>query len=141
MSDVYLPINEYTDYQWIRLVDIFLLGPYLVWFGLSAEKLNKALRLFCFGSGVVATVNNGINYLRIEEATKTATPETKLYLDKYANSQLERLGVIFFTSPGMIAAGLLAKKPLWQRLPLILLGLYQIYMHTKNYFKYASLAQ
>jgi hypothetical protein len=134
-----MPIEEYQTGQWIRLVNVFILGPYLIWLGINDPKLNPYLRFASLYIGAFDIINNGRNYLKIMWESQKVPPGTPLELSTYANSQLLRLAVIFITSPVMILIALKAKKPpTWQRVILVLLGIYQIYMHSTNYFKYGA---
>jgi len=63
--------------QWVRLVDVFVLGPFLIWFALeSAKKVDAAHAVDLptipvwavfglFVSGVLTIVYNGANWLQI----------------------------------------------------------------------------
>jgi len=53
--------------QAIRLVDVFALGPFMVWFGMEAKDVPDAARLVMIASGVATIVYNGSNYLRLRE--------------------------------------------------------------------------
>lgn len=50
--------------QGVRLVDVFLLGPFMVWFGLAAKDVHPAARVTMVASGVGTIIFNGVNYLR-----------------------------------------------------------------------------
>jgi hypothetical protein len=39
MSELRLPLKDFQKIQPTRAVDVFLLGPYMVWFGLSDKDL------------------------------------------------------------------------------------------------------
>jgi hypothetical protein len=51
--------------QWVRLVDVFLLGPLMVWFGVAAKDMPPWARAALVASGVSTSVFNGINYVRL----------------------------------------------------------------------------
>jgi hypothetical protein len=51
--------------QSIRLVDVFALGPFMVWFGMEAEDVPDAARLIMIASGLATIAYNGANYLRL----------------------------------------------------------------------------
>lgn len=51
--------------QAIRLVDVFALGPFMVWFGMEAEDVSEAARFVMIASGIATIAYNGANYLRI----------------------------------------------------------------------------
>jgi ABC-type sulfate transport system permease component len=57
-----------TKHQAIRLADVFLIGPLMVYGGLKGEGVHQAARfsLMLFGLGTI--VFNGINWLRIRKA-------------------------------------------------------------------------
>ena len=54
-------MNEVAKTQQIRLFDVFLIGPYLVWL---AARSRPPHREILFGLGVLTILYNGQNYLR-----------------------------------------------------------------------------
>jgi hypothetical protein len=50
--------------QWVRLLDVLFLGPFMVWYALQSrgEMSNIAVCILFF-SGVLTIVYNGINYM------------------------------------------------------------------------------
>lgn len=50
--------------QEIRLIDVFLLGPFMVWFGVTASGVAEWASVVMIVSGVFTVVYNGWNYLR-----------------------------------------------------------------------------
>jgi len=59
----YEPTSRET--QAIRLVDMFLLGPVMIWFGVSASNMPMIARAFLFMSGVATIAFNWRNYQRL----------------------------------------------------------------------------
>lgn len=53
--------------QNVRLWDIFVIGPVLMYTGLQYTDLPDPLRAFLFGSGLGTTLYNGYNYMRAQE--------------------------------------------------------------------------
>lgn len=49
--------------QDIRLIDVFVLGPFMVWFALKARGVPEWARYVMLASGVLTSVYNGVNYL------------------------------------------------------------------------------
>jgi len=49
--------------QSVRLVDVFVLGPFMVWAGLRATTLPEWARTALVVSGILTVVYNGANYL------------------------------------------------------------------------------
>ena len=49
--------------QKIRLVDVFLLGPFMVWFGVKAQGISDLAKIIMVFSGIATIVYNGRNYL------------------------------------------------------------------------------
>ena len=52
--------------QWVRLLDVFILGPFMIWYALSTwsvvdPKVGMALLI----SGVLTIVYNGANWLDV----------------------------------------------------------------------------
>lgn len=52
--------------QWVRLIDVFALGPFMVWFGVAAKDMPDWARIALVASGVSTSVFNGINYVRLQ---------------------------------------------------------------------------
>jgi len=55
-------IDEKT--QEIRLMDIFLLSPFLIWFGITAIGVPQWAKWVMIMSGILTAWYNGRNYLR-----------------------------------------------------------------------------
>jgi len=55
-------IDEKT--QEIRLMDIFMLAPFLVWFGATATGVPQWAKIVMIISGILTAWYNGRNYLR-----------------------------------------------------------------------------
>ena len=51
--------------QPIRLIDVFLLGPFMIWTGLKSES--RLTRAIMVASGIATIGYNGRNYLLIRE--------------------------------------------------------------------------
>ena len=49
--------------QEIRLVDVFLLGPFMIWFGVASEGVPEWAGIFMIVFGVFTIVYNARNYL------------------------------------------------------------------------------
>ena len=62
-----LPQLEDEFFQDTRLVDVFLLGPLMVWFAMSAKGMPEWSKWALGLSGVATVVFNGMNYLAVEE--------------------------------------------------------------------------
>lgn len=48
--------------QTVRLIDVFALGPFMIWFGLKSDAPDWA-RYIMIGSGVATIIYNGNNYI------------------------------------------------------------------------------
>jgi hypothetical protein len=49
--------------QWVRLVDIFILGPFLMWYALQTrDDVEEGPFLALLLSGILTVIYNGINY-------------------------------------------------------------------------------
>ena len=49
--------------QWVRLVDIFILGPFLIWYALQTQSVvGEGPFLALLISGVLTILYNGMNY-------------------------------------------------------------------------------
>jgi hypothetical protein len=53
--------------QWVRTMDVFLLGPFLVWAGSRKSALPGWARLLLIASGVATSYYNQRNYLIYEK--------------------------------------------------------------------------
>ncbi len=64
---------EFSKPQYIRLWDVFAVGPLLIFSGASATKLNPLARVALIGTGCMTIFFNGRNYLlqkKLEEEGK-----------------------------------------------------------------------
>lgn len=61
--------------QNIRLADVFILGPFSIWFGLKAKEMPTLARVTLMAYGVCTIGYNGKNYLEIEEKKRKELPE------------------------------------------------------------------
>ena len=61
-------INLKSDlYQKIRIIDVLVLGPAMVYSGIACKNLKNIVRLFLIGSGVATIIFNGSNFLTIQK--------------------------------------------------------------------------
>jgi len=60
--------KDHGKTQQIRLIDVFLLGPYLVWLASRPGTMTKGHRLILTGIGLATIVYNWTNYSRIGSA-------------------------------------------------------------------------
>lgn len=56
--------------QWVRLLDVFVLGPFMIWYALATvgcheNSLPPEAALVLLISGVLTIAYNGFNWLRI----------------------------------------------------------------------------
>ena len=49
--------------QTVRLLDVFAIGPLMIWGGLKATRSNEALGILLAATGVLTILYNGKNYL------------------------------------------------------------------------------
>lgn len=56
--------------QTVRLLDVFFIGPYMIW---SSGKLKGPHRELMRALGVATIVYNGVNWLRAYDAGRTQT--------------------------------------------------------------------
>ena len=56
--------------QRIRLVDVFLLGPFMIWFGVIATGVPSIFKIIMIISGIATIIYNGYYYLRNERIIK-----------------------------------------------------------------------
>jgi len=52
--------------QIIRLVDVFVLGPTMIWFGIAAGGLPQIAKDFMILAGIATIIFNGQRYLEIQ---------------------------------------------------------------------------
>jgi len=60
--------NEIGKTQSIRLADIFLLAPFMIYFGLKAKGVSKTEKSIMIVAGVGTALYNLNNYLKQREA-------------------------------------------------------------------------
>lgn len=68
-------LESITEYiigktQWIRLFDILILGPSMIYAGIMDKKMSKKLRALIFISGTGTIIYNGINFIRQSSINK-----------------------------------------------------------------------
>jgi hypothetical protein len=53
--------------QWVRLLDVFVLGPFMIWYALATVdcEIRPEAALVLLVSGVLTITYNGFNWLRI----------------------------------------------------------------------------
>ena len=56
--------KELPGTQLIRLIDVFALGPALVYVGQTKKELGQGIRAFLVFSGIGTILFNALNYLR-----------------------------------------------------------------------------
>lgn len=56
--------------QAVRLVDVFVLGPFMMWVGIRARGIPDPARAIMIMSGASTVVFNGANYLRLRDQAK-----------------------------------------------------------------------
>ena len=71
MSD----FEELGKPQNVRLADVFVYGPFSVWFGVKADEMPGWARAAMVAYGIGTIVYNGNNYLKIREAEQKALGE------------------------------------------------------------------
>lgn len=54
---------EYQKSQNIRLADVFLIGPFLIYVG-TRKEISQPIRLGLIGIGIATILYNGSNYLK-----------------------------------------------------------------------------
>ena len=62
--------------QTIRLVDVFLLGPFMLWVATRKTAVPTPARIILGVSGIGTVVYNGINYLKVSEAERRSGSAT-----------------------------------------------------------------
>ncbi len=53
--------------QWVRLLDVFILGPFMIWYALATagnEELPTGSALALLVGGILTIVYNGLNWSR-----------------------------------------------------------------------------
>lgn len=62
-----IPPRQIGKGQRMRLVDVFLLGPFLVWYGIRSDGMGELERAALVASGVGTIVYNARNYRLVAE--------------------------------------------------------------------------
>lgn len=55
--------------QAVRLFDVFVLGPFMIWFGSRSKKPDDLAKNFLVSSGIGTIIYNWKNYQRIKKET------------------------------------------------------------------------
>lgn len=63
-------VKEFQKSQAIRLADVFLLAPFLVYAGTRKSNLPDWIRVSLIGTGIATFIYNGNNYLKNLNAGK-----------------------------------------------------------------------
>ena len=59
-------ITELSKSQNIRLLDVFFIGPFMIYIGYKAKGLTELERYMMYGLGIATIYYNGKNYLKNE---------------------------------------------------------------------------
>ena len=62
--------DEIGKTQNIRLVDVFILAPFMIYFGLKAKGISKTEKSIMVLAGIGTALYNGNNYLKQKEITQ-----------------------------------------------------------------------
>lgn len=60
--------SEIGKTQQMRLIDVFLLGPFMVWFSAKASRMPELARVTLAVAGLLTSLYNGHHFLREEIA-------------------------------------------------------------------------
>ena len=60
--------SEIGKTQEVRLIDVFLLGPFMVWFAAVSQGVPQWAKVVLAVSGVLTTLYNGHHFIREELA-------------------------------------------------------------------------
>lgn len=55
---------EFSKSQNIRLLDVFFIGPFMIYIGYKAKGLTNLERYMMYGLGIATIYYNGRNYLK-----------------------------------------------------------------------------
>ena len=58
--------DEIVKPQWMRLLDVFVLGPFLIYSG-STKKMHPVIKVGLIAAGTGTIIYNGANYLKIRK--------------------------------------------------------------------------
>jgi hypothetical protein len=67
-------IQEFQKSQLIRLIDVFAIGPAMVYAG-TFKQLPMWLRVFMIGTGVATILYNGKNYILNKNSSDNNSPQ------------------------------------------------------------------
>jgi len=56
--------------QSVRLADVFVLGPFMIWFGTRARDVPDPARAVMVAAGLGTILYNGSNYLKVQKELK-----------------------------------------------------------------------
>jgi hypothetical protein len=61
--------------QNVRLIDVFALGPLMMWYAVRTSGMPEWARTALFASGALTVVYNGANWLAVERGERASLPE------------------------------------------------------------------
>ncbi len=68
---------EHDKGQEVRLLDVFVLGPFLVWAGSQDRELSNLAKWALVLAGIGTIVLNGLNFLRTQQGVNDGTQKTE----------------------------------------------------------------
>jgi len=69
-SDAQKALAEASKAQWVRVADVFVIGPLMVWGGLVARRRSALGGLALAACGVATVAYNARNYYRTRQVTR-----------------------------------------------------------------------
>lgn len=81
MTEIHNPGNELQGrfFQSARMVDVGLLGPFMIWYGWKADRMPDWARVVMVVSGLMTMGFNWRNWLLVEEAKRLGVGCEALY--------------------------------------------------------------
>jgi len=63
-------MNEAEKTQFIRLIDVFVLAPFMIWFAIKSKGVSDIAKIMLVVAGILTITYNGKNYLINEGVIK-----------------------------------------------------------------------
>jgi hypothetical protein len=64
-------VPERWEVQMVRLIDVFILGPAMIYLSIRAKNVNVLVRSFVGFSGGMTILYNGLRYLQVEKMKRS----------------------------------------------------------------------
>lgn len=64
-------VPERGEVQWVRLIDVFILGPAMLYIAIRSKNVSVLVRSFIGFSGAMTMLYNGLRFLQVEKMKRS----------------------------------------------------------------------